>query len=178
MTNPRARRTGNFVYVRLRSFWATWQMCCCPCALLDPNPFVAEIDISSSACICPDTAVKRADSLAGRARVHDRHRPATQGLRNHHRSERRLHVRELTTYHLVVRDALAVMEKRVNSRIFRNQDELSIVKTLFDGWRRSNYVFSTTFDYEFDPMLDVAQYPPRERCSWRDLHRSWLVGMH
>ena len=69
----------------------------------------------------------------------------------------------LTTYHLVVRDALAVMEKRVNSRIFRNQDELSIMETLFDEWRRSNYVISTTFDYEFDPMLYVAQYPPREQ---------------
>lgn len=34
----------------------------------------------------------------------------------------------LTAYHLMVRDALAIMEKRTNSRIFRNLNELDIVQ--------------------------------------------------
>lgn len=36
----------------------------------------------------------------------------------------------LATYQLVMRDALSVMENRVNTRIFRNMNELDIVETL------------------------------------------------
>jgi len=69
----------------------------------------------------------------------------------------------LATYQLVMRDAMAVMEKRVNSRIFRYQNELEIVQVLFDEWRRSNGVLASAFEYELDPMFDMRQFPPREQ---------------
>lgn len=69
----------------------------------------------------------------------------------------------LAVYHLVVRDALAVMEKRVNSRIFRFQSELEIIQVLFDEWRHSNAVLASAFDYELDPLFDMRNYPPREQ---------------
>jgi type VI secretion system secreted protein VgrG len=69
----------------------------------------------------------------------------------------------LAVYYLVVRDALAVMEKRTNSRIFRYQSELDIVKVLFDEWRQSSGVLAAAFEYELDPLLDARQFPPREQ---------------
>jgi type VI secretion system secreted protein VgrG len=69
----------------------------------------------------------------------------------------------LAVYQLVLRDALAVMEKRVNSRVFRYQSELEIVQVLFDEWRQSNSVMASAFDYELDPLFDMRQYPPREQ---------------
>jgi type VI secretion system secreted protein VgrG len=69
----------------------------------------------------------------------------------------------LATYELVLRDAMAIMEKRVNSRIFRYQNELDIVQVLFDEWRRGNAVLGSAFDYEFDPLFDRRLFPPREQ---------------
>lgn len=69
----------------------------------------------------------------------------------------------LSVYHLVVRDALAIMEKRTNSRIFRYQNELEIVQILCDEWRHSNAVLAGAFEYELDPLFDMAQFPPREQ---------------
>jgi len=69
----------------------------------------------------------------------------------------------LATYQLVLRDALSVMEKRVNSRIFRYQNELEIVQVLFDEWRHANAVLAGAFEYELDPLLDMRLYPPREQ---------------
>ncbi|MFL6674203.1 MAG: type VI secretion system Vgr family protein [Massilia sp.] len=68
----------------------------------------------------------------------------------------------LASYQLVVRDALAIMEKRVNSRIFRYQNELEIVQVLFDEWRHTNAVMAGAFEYELDPLFDMRQFPPRE----------------
>jgi type VI secretion system secreted protein VgrG len=69
----------------------------------------------------------------------------------------------LAVYQLVLRDALAIMEKRVNSRVFRYQNELEIVQVLFDEWRQSNSVMASAFDYELDPLFDMRQFPPREQ---------------
>ncbi|HBI67866.1 MAG TPA: type VI secretion system tip protein VgrG [Massilia sp.] len=69
----------------------------------------------------------------------------------------------LATYQLVLRDALSVMEKRVNSRIFRYQNELEIVQVLFDEWRHANAVLAGAFEYELDPLCDMRLYPPREQ---------------
>jgi type VI secretion system secreted protein VgrG len=69
----------------------------------------------------------------------------------------------LAAYHLVVRDALAIMEKRVGNRIFRYQNELDIVRVLFDEWRHSNVVFAGAFEYELDPLFDMRQFPAREQ---------------
>lgn len=69
----------------------------------------------------------------------------------------------LAAYHLVLRDALAVMEKRTNSRIFRFRNELEIVQVLFDEWRHSNAVLANAFEYELDPLFDMRDFPPREQ---------------
>ena len=69
----------------------------------------------------------------------------------------------MAVYQLVVRDALAIMEKRINSRVFRSQSELAIVQLLFDEWRQSNPVLASAFHYELDPLLDPRQYPAREQ---------------
>jgi type VI secretion system secreted protein VgrG len=69
----------------------------------------------------------------------------------------------LATYQLVLRDAMAIMEKRINSRIFRSQSELDIVQVLFNEWRRANAVLGSAFDYAFDPLFDRTLFPPREQ---------------
>jgi len=69
----------------------------------------------------------------------------------------------LAAYHLVVRDALAIMEKRTNSRIFRHQNELEIVQALFDEWRRNNAVLASAFEYEIDALFDMRRFPQREQ---------------
>jgi type VI secretion system secreted protein VgrG len=69
----------------------------------------------------------------------------------------------LAVYQLVIRDALAIMEKRVNSRVFRYQSELDIVQLLFEEWSQSSGVMANAFDYELDPLFDLRQFPPREQ---------------
>lgn len=69
----------------------------------------------------------------------------------------------LAVYQLVIRDALAIMEKRINSRVFRYQSELDIVQVLFEEWSRSNGVMASAFDYELDPLFDMRQFPAREQ---------------
>lgn len=59
----------------------------------------------------------------------------------------------LATYQLVMRDALSVMENRVNTRIFRNMSELEIIETLIREWRANNAVLAGTFDLDIDPGL-------------------------
>jgi type VI secretion system secreted protein VgrG len=69
----------------------------------------------------------------------------------------------LMAYHLVVRDVLAVMEKRTNSRVFRGMNEVEIVRLLCDEWRQSNVTLANAFELELDPLLDMAKYPRREQ---------------
>ncbi|MET0983516.1 MAG: type VI secretion system Vgr family protein [Telluria sp.] len=69
----------------------------------------------------------------------------------------------LATYQLVLRDALSIMEKRVNSRIFRQMNELDIVRVLFDEWRHANTTLAGAFEYECDPLLEAERYPRREQ---------------
>lgn len=68
----------------------------------------------------------------------------------------------LASYQLVIRDALSVMENRVNTRIFRNMSELDIIQTLIAEWRRNNPVLAATFDLDIDTGLLNRQLAPRE----------------
>lgn len=68
----------------------------------------------------------------------------------------------VATYQLVVRDALAIMEKRSNTRIFRNANELDIVETILAEWRQSNSIMAAAFDRELDANLNLRAYPKRE----------------
>jgi type VI secretion system secreted protein VgrG len=68
----------------------------------------------------------------------------------------------LATYQLVMRDALSVMENRVNTRIFRDMSELDIIEMLVREWRTSSPILGTTFDLDIDAGLLSAKPPRRE----------------
>ncbi|QBE62734.1 type VI secretion system Vgr family protein [Pseudoduganella lutea] len=68
----------------------------------------------------------------------------------------------LASYQLVIRDMLAVMEKRTNTRVFRNLDEVEILNTLCSEWQRSNPVVGPCFDVSTDNIFKDMKYPKRE----------------
>jgi len=68
----------------------------------------------------------------------------------------------LATYQLVMRDALFVMENRVNTRIFRDMSELDIIETLIREWRTNNPLLAATFDLDIDAGLMNVRPPRRE----------------
>jgi type VI secretion system secreted protein VgrG len=65
----------------------------------------------------------------------------------------------LASYQLVLRDALAILEKRTNTRVFRNKNEVEIVQLILDEWRQSNAILGTTFNYETDELFALREYP-------------------
>lgn len=66
----------------------------------------------------------------------------------------------LATYELVVRDALALMEYRTNTRVFRNQNELDITEVILREWRQNNSVLAKAFDVDWSHVKGT--YPTRE----------------
>jgi type VI secretion system secreted protein VgrG len=66
----------------------------------------------------------------------------------------------LATYELVMRDALSMMEHRVNTRVFRNMNELDIAEVILNEWRRTNPVLAKAFDVDWSYV--VGDYPKRE----------------
>jgi type VI secretion system secreted protein VgrG len=66
----------------------------------------------------------------------------------------------LATYQLVVRDALALMEYRINTRVFRNRHELDIAEVILDEWRRNNPLLAQSFDVDWSNVRGT--YPSRE----------------
>ena len=66
----------------------------------------------------------------------------------------------LATYQLIVRDALALMDKGGNNRIFRHQNEVDISQEILSGWRRDNPVLARAFDFELAGLK--PGYPQRE----------------
>jgi len=68
----------------------------------------------------------------------------------------------LATYQLVMRDALSIMEKRVNTRIFRTKNVIDIIQTLVSEWRRKSATLGATFDLDMS-SLSASRYPAREQ---------------
>jgi type VI secretion system secreted protein VgrG len=66
----------------------------------------------------------------------------------------------LATYELVMRDALALMEQRTNTRVFRNLNELDITQIILDEWRQNNSVLAKAFDVDWSYV--ASTYPARE----------------
>jgi type VI secretion system secreted protein VgrG len=66
----------------------------------------------------------------------------------------------LATYELVVRDALALMAYRTNTRVFRNRNELDITQLILDEWRQLNPVLAKAFDVDWSHVSGT--YPARE----------------
>ena len=54
----------------------------------------------------------------------------------------------LATYQLVIRDALSLMERRINTRIFRNMSETDIIAALTREWRSRNPLLAGAFDID------------------------------
>jgi type VI secretion system secreted protein VgrG len=68
----------------------------------------------------------------------------------------------LASYQLVLRDALAILEKRTNTRVFRNMDEVEIVQRILNEWRQKSSVLGICFKHETDDAFDLRTYPKRE----------------
>lgn len=68
----------------------------------------------------------------------------------------------LATYQLVLRDALAIMEQRTNTRIFRNLNEVDIVQRILAEWCQGNAVLASAFEREVDDCFHLRSTPPRE----------------
>lgn len=67
------------------------------------------------------------------------------------------------TYKLTMRDALAVMDGNINTRVFRDKNELEIVESLLAQWQRSNPVLASTFNFQVDRGLLNRQFPRRSQ---------------
>ncbi|MGN6084388.1 contractile injection system protein, VgrG/Pvc8 family, partial [Trinickia sp.] len=48
----------------------------------------------------------------------------------------------LSTYQLFIRDALSILERRINTRIFRQSNVLDIIQTLVGEWRKNSSVLA------------------------------------
>ncbi|WP_426343950.1 type VI secretion system Vgr family protein [Pseudoduganella sp. R-32] len=68
----------------------------------------------------------------------------------------------LASYQLVLRDALSIMEKRNNTRVFRCKNEVEIVQIILDEWIHTNPIIGTCFRHETDDSFKVDAYPQRE----------------
>ncbi|SDH49174.1 MULTISPECIES: type VI secretion system Vgr family protein [unclassified Duganella] len=68
----------------------------------------------------------------------------------------------LASYQLVLRDALAILEKRSNTRVFRNMNEVEIVQRILNEWRQKSPVLGTCFKHETDDAFSQRTYPKRE----------------
>lgn len=68
---------------------------------------------------------------------------------------------ELTVCQLTVCDALSLMDKRVNSRVFRQKNVVDILSTLLNEWRQRSPALAGAFEFDVS-TLDSGRYPARE----------------
>lgn len=91
----------------------------------------------------------------------------------------------LATYQLVVRDALALLDKTSNTRVFRNANEIDITNILLKEFRQANPVAARAFTYD---LVNLKSYPAREftmqynestgaflRRLWKRRGISWFI---
>jgi type VI secretion system secreted protein VgrG len=69
----------------------------------------------------------------------------------------------ITSYQLVIRDAMAFMEQRVNTRVFRKMSWPQIVTVVLKEWTQLNGALTANFDFEFAPGFRLDRYPEREQ---------------
>ena len=78
----------------------------------------------------------------------------------------------LATYQLVMRDALAILDLGASTRVFLNQTELDVVKTVLGEARRNNPALAATFEVEIDLALGMRG---RHRVSGLGQARGFLL---
>ncbi|MET3135121.1 type VI secretion system secreted protein VgrG [Oxalobacteraceae bacterium GrIS 1.11] len=66
----------------------------------------------------------------------------------------------LATYELIVRDALSIMDKGTNTRIFRDKNEVEITEIILSEWRHNNRALTASFGFETWRLR--SGYPRRE----------------
>jgi type VI secretion system secreted protein VgrG len=71
----------------------------------------------------------------------------------------------LATYQLVMRDALAILDLDVGTRVFLDQTELDVVKTVLSEARRANPGLAATFEFEVETALGLRDYPVRSQIA-------------
>ncbi|MGC8069024.1 contractile injection system protein, VgrG/Pvc8 family, partial [Salmonella enterica] len=64
----------------------------------------------------------------------------------------------LATYQLTIRDALSVLERRVNTRIFRSKSMPDIIDTLLKEWQTRSPALARAFDFDL-AATDRSRYP-------------------
>ncbi len=69
----------------------------------------------------------------------------------------------IASYQLVIRDAMAFMEQRVNTRVFRRMSWPQIVTAVLKEWTQLNSAMTGNFDFEFAPGFRLDRYPEREQ---------------
>lgn len=68
----------------------------------------------------------------------------------------------LAAYQIFIRDALSILEQRINTRIFRQLSVPDVIRTLVGEWRQSSTVLAGAFHIGLSD-LDLARFPPREQ---------------
>ncbi|MBA5688715.1 type VI secretion system Vgr family protein [Rugamonas apoptosis] len=69
----------------------------------------------------------------------------------------------LASYQLVLRDALAILDLNVDTRVFFKQSELDVVQAVLRAARRNIPALAATFDFEIDAALGQRQDPVRRQ---------------
>lgn len=77
----------------------------------------------------------------------------------------------LATYQLIVRDAMAILEKRTNTRVFRNASEVDITNAILGEWRHKDPMLARAFN--FSTLL--GNYPARAfTMQWNESDAAFL----
>jgi type VI secretion system secreted protein VgrG len=69
----------------------------------------------------------------------------------------------ITSYQLVIRDAMTFMEHRVDTRVFRQLSWPQVAEIVLKEWAQLNGALTGIFDYEFAPGFRLDRYPEREQ---------------
>ncbi|AMO96168.1 rhs element Vgr family protein [Collimonas fungivorans] len=67
----------------------------------------------------------------------------------------------LATYQLTIRDALSVLERRINTRMFRTKNVVDVIDILLKEWQKKSPALARAFDFDLSGT-DRSQYPVRE----------------
>ncbi|WP_183178238.1 phage late control D family protein, partial [Burkholderia pseudomallei] len=59
---------------------------------------------------------------------------------------------ELCVYQLTVCDALSLMDKRTNSRVFRKRSVIDVLATLFNEWQQRSPALARAFEFDLSGL--------------------------
>lgn len=68
-----------------------------------------------------------------------------------------------TAYQILIQDALSLLERRTNTRVFRRMSVLDVIHTLVSEWRQTSTVLAGAFFLD-SSKVDAVRFPPREQA--------------